>query len=177
VKTARLFNAIYARTTGSVPTTDLQSWDGFFFPLDRILQWNRIYGRRGFVQFQCVLPENMSKSGVSALITESSRAKLGSFLSVLKKMGADHSSSLAFPMQGYTLAMDFPFQERSLDLIRRLERIVIDHGGRHYLAKDAVMSPEMLRKTDPRWGVFQKWRNARGLDEFFASKQSERLEI
>ena len=86
-------------------------WESYFYPLDSILGWNRIYGRRGFVQFQCVLPEATAHDGLAALLTAISASGQGAFLSVLKKLGPAQGR-FSFPMPGYTLALDFPVSQR-----------------------------------------------------------------
>ena len=101
-----------------------------------------IYGRKGFVQFQCVLPDDRAQAGLTALLSRISEAGQGSFLAVLKKLGAG-GKGVSFPMPGYTLALDFPASAKALDLITQLDQITLDHGGRFYLAKDARLSARM----------------------------------
>lgn len=152
----------------------LVDWDTYFYPLDAILDWNRIYGRRGFAQFQCVLPLAASRDGLRALLQAISASGQGSFLAVLKRFGAQESC-FSFPMEGYTLALDFPVNGKALALMDRLDRITLDHGGRFYLAKDARMSGETFRKADRRVADFGVLRQQHGLNGRFASAQSERL--
>ena len=172
----RAFNALYwgkgLRASGEA----FVDWDSYFYPLDAILGWNRIYGRHGFVQFQCALPLESSRAGLTALLTETAAAGQGSFLAVLKRLGAQESR-FSFPMAGYTLALDFPVNGRTLALLDRLDAIVLDHGGRFYLAKDARMDARTLHRADPRAGAFRDMRRGDGLDHAFASAQSERLQV
>lgn len=172
--TVRAFNALYYRMGARKAGEGLVDWDSYFYPLDALGEWNRIYGRRGFMQFQCALPLDAGREGLTRLLEAISRTGAASFLAVLKRFGAQQSP-VAFPMEGYTLALDFPMNQRSLALMPELDRITIDHGGRFYLAKDSRMSPETLKRTDPRWSDFTRMRQDRGLSAHFASAQSQRL--
>lgn len=172
----RAFNALYywagARKTG----TQLVDWDSYFYPLDALLGWNRIYGRKGFAQFQCVLPLARSEAGLTALLEEITRAGAGSFLAVLKRFGPQ-DSAFSFPMEGYTLALDFPVTNKTLALLERLDQITLAHGGRFYLAKDSRMSAATLRAADPRVDDFRLLRETREVTLQFRSAQAERLAL
>jgi len=170
------FNAAYYRRAAAHPGPEFVSWESYFHPLDRILGWNRIYGRRGFVQFQCVLPEETAHDGLAALLTAISASGQGAFLSVLKKLGPAQGR-FSFPMPGYTLALDFPVSKEVLRLMETLDRITIAHGGRFYLAKDARMTAETLHASDPRAAGFARMRRDSGAGRAFASLQSDRLEL
>lgn len=171
------FNEIYFRRGARPAAADrLVPAQSYFYPLDAVTGWNRMYGRRGFMQFQCLLPPEASAAGLAAILRATGQAGLGSFLAVLKRMGPGRGG-LSFPGPGYTLALDFPVSDRSLALMRDLDAIVIDHGGRFYLAKDARMSAATLRRTDPRADQFADWRRRSGAAARFRSAQSERLEL
>jgi len=174
--TVRAFNALYywagARKTG----TQLVDWDSYFYPLDAILGWNRIYGRIGFAQFQCALPLDRSEAGLTALLAEIAKAGSGSFLAVLKRFGKQ-DSAFSFPMEGYTLALDFPVTPKTLALLERLDQITIAHGGRFYLAKDSRMSAATLSASDTRATDFHAHRDSYGCTYRFRSAQSERLAL
>jgi FAD/FMN-containing dehydrogenases len=170
----RAFNDLYYFMGKRGAGTSLTGWEPFFYPLDAIRDWNRIYGRRGFMQFQCVVPLETRAEGLRAILNAITASGAGSFLAVLKRFGPQ-DSRLSFPMEGYTLALDFPVNSRSLDLMSQLDRITADHGGRFYLAKDSRISAETLRRTDPRWQAFAAMRRETGLDRAFTSAQSERL--
>ncbi|KIC41611.1 FAD-linked oxidase [Ruegeria sp. ANG-R] len=170
----RTFNGLYYWNGSRQRGETLVDWDSYFYPLDAILGWNRIYGRKGFIQFQCVLPLEQSKAGLTALLQATSAAKAGSFLAVLKRFGLQ-DSAFSFPMLGYTLALDFPVNQRTLSLMTQLDRITIEHGGRFYLAKDSRMPADTLHRSDPRATAFATHREASGLSGSFRSKQSERL--
>ncbi len=172
--TVEAFNDLYywngKRKAGQV----LVDWDSYFYPLDALLQWNRIYGKRGFAQFQCVLPLEASKSGLTALLSAIADEGGGSFLAVLKRFGAQNGN-ISFPMPGYTLALDFPVSPRNLTLLEELDAIVLAHGGRFYLAKDSRMSRETFHRSEPRSDNFSKFRGNEDMQQHFRSAQSDRL--
>ena len=172
----RAFNSLYYWKGSRNAGESFVDWDSYFYPLDAILNWNRIYGRKGFMQFQCVLPLENSRIGMAALLKAISAEGAGSFLAVLKRMGAQESR-FSFPMEGYTLALDFPVNARTLRLMERLDAITLDHGGRFYLAKDARMSADTLHQSDTRVKDFEKMRNSNNRRDTFASAQSERLKL
>jgi FAD/FMN-containing dehydrogenase len=174
--TVRAFNALYYWAGARKTCVELVDWDSYFYPLDSILGWNRIYGRKGFAQYQCVLPLDRSEAGLSALLGEIAKAGSGSFLAVLKRFG-QQDSAFSFPMEGYTLALDFPMTAKTLALLERLDKITIKHGGRFYLAKDSRMSAATLRASDTRVDDFHALRNTRGLTSRFRSAQAERLAL
>ncbi len=168
------FNSLYyrmgARKTGWRPV----GWDSFFFPLDAIDNWNRLYGWRGFLQLQCVLPLTTARAGLGEILTRIAASGQASFLSVLKRFGPGEGR-FSFPMEGYTLALDFPVNDKSLRLMTDLDQMVVAHGGRFNLAKDARLPAEVLGKADPRVAEFVAMRKARGLTQAFTSEQAQRL--
>ena len=171
----RAFNALYWRAGRE--GTAFVDLEPFFYPLDALRDWNRIYGRSGFFQYQCVLPLAASRAGIEALLRRIAAGGTGSFLSVLKRFGdapGPCPGLLSFPMPGYTLALDFRATAASLRLARELDAIVADHGGRLYLAKDARMGKEMLRAY-PGLDRFRAARDALDPGGKFASVQSRRL--
>ncbi len=149
----RLFNTSYFY--GHRPGRHRQQigYEPFFYPLDRILNWNRIYGPRGFQQYQCVIPEQNSASAIKELLGAIAAEQSGSFLAVLKRFGDIPSPGLlSFPMPGVTLALDFPQQGQATEkLFSRLDDIVRMSGGRLYPAKDAHMRSEDFRDWYPAW--------------------------
>jgi decaprenylphospho-beta-D-ribofuranose 2-oxidase len=174
--TVRAFNALYYRAGAKKTGTQLVDWDSYFYPLDAILGWNRIYGRKGFAQFQCALPLDQSEAGLTGLLSEIAKAGSGSFLAVLKRFGKQ-DSAFSFPMEGYTLALDFPVTPKTLALLDRLDQITLAHGGRFYIAKDSRMTRATLRASDPRTPNFQAHRDSHGFTSRFRSAQSERLAL
>lgn len=171
----KAFNAAYYRRSVAQRGERLVDWDSYFYPLDALTNWNRIYGRAGFMQFQCAIPLAAAREGLSQLLKAITASGSGSFLAVLKRLGPE-SGRFSFPMEGYTLALDFPVSPRTLDLMARLDRIVIGHGGRFYLAKDSRMSAETLRASDERVASFTAMRQASAASSF-QSSQSERLHL
>ncbi len=153
--TVGLFNAAYYRRVPEGGRERLLSYQSFLYPLDSIHRWNRIYGRGGFYQFQCVLPETSAPQGLRRMLEEITSAGRASFLAVLKTLGAEGKGFLSFPMRGFTLALDFPRRPGVEELLARLERLTLDHGGRIYLAKDAMMSPGGFRAMYSRLPEFQ----------------------
>ena len=174
--TVRAFNALYYAVGAGGKAQQLVDWDRYFYPLDAITGWNRIYGSGGFAQFQCVLPLDRAEAGLSALLAQTARAGSGSFLAVLKRMGPQESA-FSFPMEGYTLALDFPVNRKTLALLERLDQITLEHGGRFYLAKDSRMKAATLAASDNRVADFRAKRLSRGLVSRFRSAQAERLEL
>lgn len=170
----RAFNELYYRR--GRPGVALVDYDRYFYPLDALLEWNRIYGRRGFLEYQCVLPKAASAAGLAALLGRVAASGVGSFLSVLKLFGAQRGV-LSFPLEGYTLALDFPATPAVLALLRELDAIVADHGGRLYLAKDSRMDPALFRRGYPGLAAFQALRGTLDPTAKFASVQSRRLRI
>lgn len=171
----RLFNQLYY--AAQRPGDAIVDIDPFFYPLDAIHDWNRIYGARGFVQYQCVLPLAASAAGMAELLTAIGAAGGASFLAVLKRLGRQSFGMLSFPMDGYTLALDFPANPANLALLDRLDAITADHGGRIYLAKDARAGAGHFAAGYPRLEEFRAVRRRHGLDDRFSSLLSRRLEI
>lgn len=136
-------------------------YEPFFYPLDNLLEWNRMYGPRGFFQYQSVVPREAGKEAVSAMLKEISRSGNGSFLAVLKTFGERQGlGMLSFPSPGVTLALDFPNKGAATHaLFERLDAIVRETGGRLYLAKDARMSREMFEAGYPRVAEFLAFRD------------------
>lgn len=132
-------------------------YDKYFFPLDRIHHWNRMYGRRGFVQYQATVPLE-AKEGLRALLDRCSLSRRASFLAVLKKFGAAGRGLLSHPMPGYTLTLDLPNSSGLADFLREMDQMLLGCGGRLYLAKDAAAAPETIAAMYPRLGEFAEIR-------------------
>lgn len=173
----KLFNSLYYRRIWGDRKKTVQGIDRFFYPLDAVGNWNRIYGKGGFLQYQFVLPQEASYQGLQEILGKISESGKGSFLSVLKLMGEENENYLSFPMKGYTLSLDFKVEEGIFELLDKLDRIVAGYGGRIYLTKDARMKPEIFEKGYPRLEAFREVRSRYGMKGVFESQQSKRLGI
>ena len=152
----RAFNVLYYHRQRQAQVQGLQHYRPFFYPLDALLNWNRMYGPRGFYQYQCVVPPTDALKVTRTLLSTIARSGSGSFLAVLKQFGDVPSPGwLSFPQPGTTLALDFPNQgERTLRLFASLDAIVREAGGRLYPAKDGRLPAEMFQAGHPRWSEF-----------------------
>lgn len=153
--TIGLFNRLYFHripARGREQRVDLAK---FFYPLDAITDWNRMYGRRGFVQFQCVIPDERARPALHQLLTAITTSGLASFLAVIKTLGRAGLGHLSFPTPGITLALDFPVRENTPGLLARLHGITADHGGRIYLAKDSCVPAALMPQMYPRLTHFR----------------------
>jgi FAD/FMN-containing dehydrogenase len=164
--TLRLFNSMYHSRQRETLVRRTCHYEPFFYPLDSIGNWNRLYGRRGFMQYQCVVPHEDGREALRSMFARISGAGDGSFLAVLKNFGDLPSPGLlSFPRPGLTLALDFPNRGgRTLGLLEELDAIVRRHGGRVYPAKDARMSARSFQLYFPEWQEF-----ARYIDPAFSS--------
>ncbi len=168
-----LFNAIYrARQSAPWRRHRVAHYDGVLFPLDAIGNWNLLYGARGFYQFQCVVPQAAMEETTHEILARIAAARQGSFLTVLKTFGAlELPGLLSFPMEGATIALDFPNRGReTLALLEDLDGIVTAAGGRIYPAKDGRMTGAAYRRQYSNWEVF-----ARHIDPQFSSSFWRRL--
>jgi FAD/FMN-containing dehydrogenase len=172
--TVAAFNALYYRLNR--PKRTVQHYDKFFYPLDSISNWNRVYGKRGFIQYQALFPPRSSREGTIALLEVIAGAGAGSFLTVFKKTGPEGPGLLSFPRAGYTLALDIPNSGVRLQpLVRSMDRIVLRHGGRLYLAKDSMMDRETFDAMYPRAARFREVKRRVDPDDRFLSRQARRL--
>lgn len=171
------FNHFYYHAQPDFVENRLTTIDAFFYPLDKVGHWNRIYGSRGFLQYQLVLPKEAGPEGLRAVLQRTRTSGAGSFLGVLKLFGPQNANLLSFPMEGYTLALDFKVRDDIFPILDELDRIVVHHGGRLYLAKDPRMPREVFRKGYPRWEEFVELRERYGMNRKFQSLQSRRLGI
>ena len=164
----RAFNEMYWRVQPASPKTSRVSYEPFFYPLDRILHWNRIYGRKGFQQYQCVVPEGVAQASIDELLRAIAKSGRGSFLAVLKRCGEITSPGLlSFPLAGTSLALDFPQTASLAPLFSRLNAIVREAGGRLYPAKDAHMSGSDFRQGYPAWEQLEALRDPTLMSRFW----------
>jgi len=152
--TVKAFNFLYYSKNTKKELNNVVSYEPFFYPLDAILHWNRGYGKKGFVQYQFVLPLE-AKQGLIEILHRISDKGLGSFLAVLKVFG-DQQSIISFPKEGYTLALDFPVREGLFEFLDELDQVVLKYGGRLYMSKDARMKPEVLVAGYPELNQFKE---------------------
>ena len=171
--TIKLFNWAYYGKNLKKEIDKVVSYEPFFYPLDAILHWNRGYGRKGFVQYQFVLPLE-AKQGLIEILHRISNKGLGSFLAVLKVFGKQ-DSLISFPAEGYTLALDFPVRDGLFEFLDELDQVVLKYGGRLYMSKDARMKPEVLQAGYPRLEEFKSVIRKYNPDYKIRSIQSDRL--
>jgi len=157
----RPFNIAYFNLQKYQAGRRIAHYEPFFYPLDNLLEWNRIYGPKGFFQYQSVVPRNVGQDAVQAMLGEIARSGDGSFLGVLKTFGNRQSvGMMSFPQPGVTLALDFPNKgARTLKLFDRLDAIVREAKGRIYLAKDARMPRSLFEASYPRLAEFLSFRD------------------
>lgn len=168
--TVRIFNPLYYATKRS--HTRKIRFEQFFYPLDKLNNWNRLYGKSGFIQYQFVLP---GVAGLREVLECIAASGSGSFLAVLKVCGKANQNYLSFPMEGYSLALDFNATPAVLQLLNELDKLVLKHGGRLYLAKDARMNEATFKQSYPSWQQFEEVREQYSAIGKFASIQSCRL--
>ncbi len=173
--TIQAFNSAYYNKQLKEEVNNTVHYDPFFYPLDGIHNWNRMYGSNGFTQYQFVIPKEAGKEGLTEILAAIAESKQGSFLAVLKVLGEGNNNHLSFPMQGYTLALDFKINDKLFELLDRLDVIVKKYQGRLYLAKDARMSEQMFKAGYPQWQEFQKIRKKYAADKLYNSLQSTRI--
>jgi FAD/FMN-containing dehydrogenase len=159
--TVRAFNGLYYRKQLRRHVSTLVDYEPFFYPLDKVLHWNRIYGKRGLLQFQCVLPFAAGREGMESILREIAASGLGSFLAVLKVMGdAPSRGRMSFSMPGITLALDIPVdRQETFPLFDRLAEQTREMGGRLYPAKDARMTAAQFQSFYPQWREFAAYRD------------------
>ena len=143
--------------------------------MDQIRDWNRLYGKSGFLQYQFVIPLAAGRAGLRAILECIAHSGRGSFLAVLKTFGKQNQNYLSFPIEGYTLALDFKVDENVFPLLNRLDAMVLALGGRLYLAKDARMNESTFKGSYSKWEQFQGVRSKYHARGKFSSIQSKRL--
>jgi FAD/FMN-containing dehydrogenase len=165
----RAFNTLYYRRQLRREIRTQVGYDAYFYPLDSLLEWNRIYGRRGFQQYQCVIPRAAARDAMHAILDAIARSATGSFLAVLKRCGAIASPGLlSFPCEGTSLALDFPQRDaQNTRLFARLDAIVREAHGRLYPAKDAHMSGADFQAAYPQWRQLEALRDPAMLSRFW----------
>jgi decaprenylphospho-beta-D-ribofuranose 2-oxidase len=157
--TAGVFNEFWYRSTPRHRVDEIQTIPAYFHPLDAVGSWNRLYGRRGFVQYQFMVPFG-AEEALRTVVERIAASGASTSLNVLKRFGAANPAPLSFPRAGWTLTLDLPASWRPMaDLMHELDRLVLDAGGRHYLSKDAVTTADSIRRGYPRlreWQAVQR---------------------
>ena len=155
------FNTLFFHKQMKKRVSALQDYEPFFYPLDAVLKWNRMYGKRGLLQFQYVIPWEHAKEGTVAILFEVAKSGMASFLAVLKAFGdAPSPGMMSFPKPGITLALDFPIRpEKSFALFDRLAEMTREFGGRLYPAKDARMTSTQFQAFYPQWERFARFKD------------------
>ncbi len=172
----QLFNALFYRRHSD--SRQIVDYNTFFYPLDNLLHWNRIYGRRGFVQYQVLFPPEAALQGLTRVLQDLRSAGLSPFLAVLKATGPAGVGLLSFPRKGFTLAVDIPYTGATLNhALQRLDAYVAEQGGRLYLAKDATTSPAAFAAMYPSLPQFQAIKARIDPNQRFQSSQARRLGI
>tara|TARA_A100001015_G_scaffold250779_1_gene289372 strand:+ start:1441 stop:2739 length:1299 start_codon:yes stop_codon:yes gene_type:complete len=175
--TMSIFNKLYYRKNFAKVTNQNVDIDSFFYPLDNIRDWNKIYGTNGFIQYQFVLPKSKSMIGLKKILKKISLGRKYSYLAVLKNFGAINDNWLSFPMEGYSLSLDFKVEKGLFSFLDELDKIIIQNGGRIYLTKDSRVSKINFEKGYKKIKDFRVFRRDLGLDSKFNSLQSIRLEL
>lgn len=178
-KTQFLFNEFYYRRHTKKTEPFISTYQQYFYPLDSLQNWGRLYGKRGFVQYQCVLPLQTSEAGLQQLLAHLQKTAYPAFLAVLKRFGEKPNPGLlSFPLSGFTLALDIPIKNIGLfRVLDELDAIVMQHGGRIYLAKDARLNPQAFRTMYPNYDQWLSIKQKIDPNNLFSSSLARRLEI
>jgi decaprenylphospho-beta-D-ribofuranose 2-oxidase len=173
--TVKIFNTLFYGKNLKKEIDNIVSFEPFFYPLDVVLDWNKGYGRKGFIQYQFVIPLE-SKDGLIEILKRISNKGLGSFLAVLKVFGKQ-DSLISFPMEGYTLALDIPIRKNLFLFLDEIDELVLKYGGRLYMSKDARMKSSILNKSYPRLQEFKSIIRKYDSESKLHSLLSDRLEL
>ncbi|MEZ9511061.1 FAD-binding oxidoreductase [Vibrio breoganii] len=173
--TIQAFNHAYYSKQLKQEVNETVHYDSFFYPLDSIHNWNRMYGKDGFTQYQFVIPKTAGLQGLTEILKTIAESKQGSFLAVLKVFGKENSNLLSFPIEGYTLALDFKLTRKVCSLLEQLDVVVKKYKGRLYLSKDVRMSEDMFKSSYSNWEDFQNIRKRYAANLHYHSIQSNRI--
>jgi FAD/FMN-containing dehydrogenase len=174
--TVSMFNSVFFHKQRKKVVRAVQDYEPFFYPLDKVLHWNRMYGKRGLLQFQYAIPWENAREGTIAILREVAKSGLASFLAVLKAFGDVPSPGLmSFPQPGITLALDFPIKpEVSFPLFERLADMTREFGGRLYPAKDAAMTAAQFQAFYPQWEQLARLRDPQITSSFWERVTGDR---
>ena len=150
-------------------------YEKFFYPLDFVGEWNRGYGKRGFTQYQFVIPLEGGRERMRTILERIARSGCAPFLNVLKRFGEANEAPLSFPFRGWTFAIDFPISKKLPELLRDLDAIVLEAGGRIYLGKDAFVDAATFRQMYPRLDEWLELKREVDPDGVFDSSLARRV--
>jgi decaprenylphospho-beta-D-ribofuranose 2-oxidase len=167
-----LNTALYIMQKGGKP---IAHYDKFFYPLDMINNWNRGYGKRGFIQYQFVIPMENGRENIRKILTEITQSDCVPFLNVLKKFGKGQGGLLSFPFEGYTFAIDFPIKDQLKAFTQKLDQMVLSMGGRIYLGKDAYLDEATFKAMYPQYKEWLEIKRKYDPNNVFSSDLSRRL--
>jgi len=173
----KAFNWLYYHKTPKGVSESIIDYNTFFYPLDAIDNWNRIYGTRGFTQYQFVIPKEAGHEAMRIIMEKITGSGMGSFLAVLKTAGKHNGNYLSFPMEGYTLALDFAIHKKLFAFLDELDELIMQYGGRLYTTKDVRMSSQFFKASYPDISKFMTIRKKLKANTLFESLQSKRLGI
>jgi len=173
---ARAFNELYFRVQGRRNRAFVSDFESFFYPLDVVNDWNLLYGRGGFLQYQCAIPAESAREALKKLLDEIVLSGHASMLGVLKRFRASNPGPISFPIAGYTLTLDFPIRSETIfSLLDRLDAITVDYGGRIYLAKDARVSAANFSRMYPQLSQWKQVKNSIDPEGRFVSDLARRI--
>ncbi len=173
--TIKVFNEMWFRKAPKLRSNEIQTIPEYFHPLDMIGAWNLMYGPHGFVQYQILVPFGQEHA-LREVIERLAASGAASFVTVLKRFGAGNAAPLSFPAPGWTLTLDIPAGTKGLSaMLHDLDGVVLDAGGRHYMAKDSHTTPEAIRQGYPRLAEWQAIRNSVDPDGVWQSDLGRRL--
>ncbi|MCU1322333.1 MAG: linked oxidase domain protein [Acidobacteriaceae bacterium] len=177
--TVSLFNTAFFHKQIHKRVVALQDYEPFFYPLDKVLHWNRMYGKGGLLQFQYAIPWESAREGTIAIMQAVAKSGLASFLAVLKAFGDVPSPGMmSFPKPGITLALDFPIKaDKTFPLVERLADMTCDYGGRLYPAKDAAMTAPQFQAFYPQWEEFARFRDPLITSSFWERVTGDKLPL
>lgn len=174
--TVSAFNFLFFNKHKIGAQDSIAHYDPYFYPLDFVRNWNKLYGKRGFLQYQFVIPFEHAANGLRIILEAISKSGMGSFLTVLKALGKGENT-ISFPLPGFTLALDFPVSNAIFPFLDKLDKIVVDLGGRIYLVKDARMASDIYWKGYPNASLFKEHVMRFDPSHKFASSLSQRLKM
>ncbi len=170
-----IFNFLFYRKNTRKEINNVVPYEPFFYPLDVIDEWNKMYGRKGFVQYQFVLPLNQ-KEGLANILHRITERGFASFLAVLKVFGKQ-DTMIGFPMEGFTLALDIPIRNGLFEFLDEMDKLVLEYGGRIYLSKDARMKAHTFQQSYPRLQEFKQTIQKYNGQQVVHSLLSDRLQL